>query len=135
MYLFPTFVKNSEIEGKGVFASQEIRRGAIVWKFVPEHDLSMSVEEYEKLDEGGKKYIDKVAYLSAASHRYIYPPENDPALYTNHSRTNNLSVVMDDHISPEPHFVANRDIAKDEELTNNYLEFDTKATVEREPYL
>ncbi len=62
----------------------------------------MSVEEYEKLDEGGKKYIDKVAYLSAASHRYIYPPENDPALYTDHR-----------------------------ELTKNYLEFESEEDLRR----
>jgi hypothetical protein len=83
------------------------------------------VEDYEKLDGEEKKYMEKVAYLSASSGKYIFPPENDPALYTNHNPTsNNLTVVMDSEVSPEPHFVANKDILPDEELTNNYLEFD-----------
>lgn len=125
MYLVPVYTKPSEIEGKGVFTSQKIKKGEIVWKYVAEHDKSISVEDYEKLDGEEKKYMEKVAYLSASSGKYIFPPENDPALYTNHNPTsNNLTVVTDSKISPEPYFVANRDILPDEELTNNYLEFD-----------
>ncbi len=125
MYLVPVYTKPSEIEGKGVFTSQKIKKGEIAWKYVAEHDKSISVEDYEKLDGEEKKYMEKVAYLSASSGKYIFPPENDPALYTNHNPTsNNLTVVTDSKISPEPYFVANRDILPDEELTNNYLEFD-----------
>ena len=69
--------------------------------------------------------MDKVAYLSSASNQYVFPPENDPALYTNHDAlNNNLSVTVDPTISSEPFFIANRDILPEEELTNNYHEFD-----------
>ncbi len=125
MYLFPVHVQDSVIEGKGVFSSQKIPKGEVVWKYVPGHDLTLSVEEHAKLDDSGKEYIEKVAYLSVASHQYIYPPENDPALYANHSESaHNLTVVHDSNISLEPFFVANRDTAEGEELTNNYHEFD-----------
>lgn len=115
----------SGIEGSGVFADQDIPKGSIVWKFDPNHDLSLSIKDFEKLDAESKAEVQKVAYVSPTSGKWIYPPENDPARYTNHSETsNNLSAVFDRNISNEPFFVANTEIAKGTELTVNYKEFD-----------
>ena len=47
--------------------------------------------------------------LSATSNLYVFPPENDPARFTNHSRNNNLTVRVDKGVSEEPYFFANRD--------------------------
>jgi uncharacterized protein len=125
MYLVDIVVKDSNIEGKGVFANQNIPKGEIVWKYVGGHDLALSQSDYENLSGEKKEYLEKVAYLSKESGLYIYPPENDPAIYTNHDALNhNLSVVVDTDISTEPFFVANRDIKAGEEITNNYHEFD-----------
>ncbi len=125
MYLYKVISKESKIEGSGVFVNEPISKDSIVWKFEPSHDLSLSEEKFTELDEEEKKELEKVGYLSPVSHMWVYPPENDPARFTNHSSTNNnLSVVFDESISPEPFFRANRDIAEGEELTVNYLEFD-----------
>jgi uncharacterized protein len=125
MYLVPVTIGKSDIEGMGVFAQSAVKKGEVVWKYVDGHDLTLSQEEYSKLGDEERRYLDKVAYLSKESRVYVYPPENDPALYTNHDATDyNLSVVLDYSISTEPFFVANRDIASGEELTNNYHEFD-----------
>lgn len=125
MYLIKVIARDSEIQGKGVFTEQKINKGEIVWKFVEGHDKSITLSEYNILNQEEKEYMDKVAYLSSVSNQYIFPPENDPALYTNHdSQNHNLSVLVDLDISPEPIFIANRDIMIGEELTNNYHEFD-----------
>lgn len=125
MYLVDVTVGQSDIEGKGVFANQDIPQGTIAWKYVEGHDIILPEAEYSHLTLKERAYLDKVAYLSSESNAYIYPPENDPALYTNHDATNhNLSVKVDKSLSPEPFFIANRDIKKGEELTNNYHEFD-----------
>lgn len=125
MYLIKVTIRASAIEGKGVFAGQEINKGEIVWKFTDGHDQTLTVGEYGALSQAGKDHIDKVAYFSPTSHLYIFPPENDPALYTNHDAQNhNLSALTDPTVSSEPYFIANRDIASGEELTNNYHEFD-----------
>ena len=125
MYLVKIIAGESKIQGRGVFAEQAIEKGEIVWKFVDGHDKTISVEEYKDLSQEEKDYLDKVAYLSATSNQYIFPPENDPALYTNHDENNhNLSVVVNLDISPEPYFIANIAIGSGEELTNNYHEFD-----------
>ncbi|MFA6017966.1 MAG: SET domain-containing protein-lysine N-methyltransferase [Patescibacteria group bacterium] len=125
MYIFKTLITKSGIEGSGVFADQDIPKESIVWKFDPDHDLTLSLEDFEKLSPGIKAEVRKVGYASPTSGRWVYPPKNDPARYTNHSETsNNLSVVLDPNISNEPFFTANKEIAKGTELTVNYKEFD-----------
>lgn len=125
MYLVKVSVKNSQIEGKGVFADEDIAQGDIVWKFDPQHDLTISQEDFERLDKNMQSEIRKIGYMSPTSNNWVYPPEDDPARFTNHSdSSNNLSVVFDRHISDEPIFIVNKDIEKGEELTNNYIEFD-----------
>ena len=109
----------------GVFSKEAIPKGSVVWKYDPNHDQHLTLKEYEQLSATKKAYLEKVAYLSPTSHQYIFPPENDPALYTNHdSQHHNLSAVTDLSVSTEPYFIANRDISRGEELTNNYHEFD-----------
>ncbi len=124
MYLVKVEVKESIINGKGVFSLEEISKGKIVWKFDPLHDKTLSVQEFNELDQTEKSELKRVAYLSTSSGLYVYPPEGDPALFTNHSKDHNLSVLIDKVISEEPYFIANRDIHTGEELTNNYSEFD-----------
>ncbi|MCX6897046.1 MAG: SET domain-containing protein-lysine N-methyltransferase [Verrucomicrobia bacterium] len=125
MYLIPTVVKKSVIEGSGVFADADIGDGEIVWKFSPINDLTMTTEDYDGLDEAGQAEIRKVGYVSPASGQWVYPPVGDAARYTNHSETNNnLTAVFDVAVSDEPFFVARRDIIRSEELIVNYVEFD-----------
>jgi len=132
MYLIPISVKSSTVEGKGVFSEAYISKGEIVWKYTMGHDKSLSQSDYEALTDSEKEYMNKVAYLSSTSGQYIFPPENDPALYTNHDALNhNLTAVLDKSISPEPFFIANRDIKKGEELTNNYHEFDASIGLDK----
>lgn len=125
MYLCKVAIKQSGIEGKGVFSEENIGKNDIVWKFDPNHDRTLPTDEYEILDDATKAGIRKVGYVSSTTGKWVYPPEGDPARFTNHSETaNNLTAKFDREVSDEPFFIANRDIAKDEELTVNYTEFD-----------
>ncbi len=125
MYLLPVIVKKSAIEGSGVFAEVDIRESKIVWKFEPEHDLSMTTEDYDGLDEAQKAEVRKVGYVSPTSGQWVYPPVGDAARYTNHSEVNNnLTAVFDAMISNEPFFVSKKNIVRGEELIVNYVEFD-----------
>lgn len=125
MYLRIVAIKQSGIEGKGDFTEEDIIEGNIVWKFNAQHDHALPVENYEKLNETDKADIRKVGYVSPTSSKWVYPPDGDPARFTNHSETNNnLTAKFDRTISCEPLFVANRDITQGEELIVNYVEFD-----------
>lgn len=124
MYLIKVEVKDSVIEGKGVFSIEDIKNGDVVWKFDPSHDKVLSTSEFNELDYATQESFLRVAYLSRITNRWVYPPRGDPAEFTNHSRENNLSALYKESISEEPFFFANRDISPGEELTNNYTEFD-----------
>jgi len=135
MYLVKVTVKESPIEGRGVSTLEDIRKGSVVWKFDPAHDKSMSPTEFDALDEAAKESLLRVAYLSSTSNRWVYPPEGDPAHFTNHSEKNNMTAVTDSSVSEEPFFIANRDIQAGEELTNNYEEFDTRPSIKVEGFI
>lgn len=130
MYLIPVEIRNSSIDGKGVFALEPIAVGTVVWRFEAGHDLTMSMKEFENLENKAKSFLEGIGYTSPTTGRWVYPPENDPARFTNHSSSNNLTALVDTSVSEEPYFIANRYIATGEELTNNYHEFDklTQAT-------
>lgn len=124
MYFTKVTVKESGIDGNGVFTLQDIKAGELVWKFDLSHDKTLSAEDFDALDAETKEALQRIAYMSKYTKRWVYPPDQDPARYTNHSKDNNLSVKYDQTVSEEPIFIANRDIKVGEELTNNYHEFD-----------
>ena len=124
MYVVDVNVSQSPIDGQGVFSKGDIPNGKIVWLFQQDHDQRLTDDEFQKLPSDKKEHLSHTAYFSPWSNLWVFPPENDPAEYTNHSDGHNLSVVFDESVSPEPYFVANRDIQSGEELTNNYHEFD-----------
>lgn len=133
MYIPSVKIKKSPIDGKGVFALKKIAKGAIVWKFNPLHDLQFTQDEFGSLPENKQREILHSAYLSPWTGLWVCPPNGDPACYTNHSNTNNLSVRYDPGVSPEPYFIANQTIKAGDELTNNYNEFD-QITRETKPF-
>jgi hypothetical protein len=103
---------------------EAIQKSKIVWLFKEGYDIRKTKEEFDILSPNIKEHLSKTANFSPWSELWVYPPTHDHAEFTNHSSTNNLSVVFDPRISREPYFIANRDIKIDEELTNNYHEFD-----------
>ena len=132
MYTVKVKVSASNIEGRGVFTLEDIPKSKIVWQYKEGYDLKLSPEEFKVLPVKDKSNMEKTGYLSPWTGFWIFPPQHDPAQYTNHSNTNNLSIKYDIAISSEPCFIANRNINKGEELTNNYHEFD-KITQETKP--
>jgi SET domain-containing protein len=124
MYQVKVSVKESRIDGEGVFADQEIELGQIVWIFDKQHDKIMTQVESKQLSTEERQQLERIGYLSPWSGLWVYPPDGDPAQYTNHSDANNLSAKFDESVSNEPYFIANRHIRLGEEITNNYHQFD-----------
>lgn len=135
MYVVKIEDKDSPIHGKGVFALEDIPKDKIVWEFTAGHDKKITVQEFEKLPRADKEEFRHSAYLSPSSNMWVCPPINDPARYTNHNQDHNLSAVFNAQVSDEPYFIANRDIKRGEELTNNYLEFDKISQQFKETWL
>ncbi|MDD5066936.1 MAG: SET domain-containing protein, partial [bacterium] len=97
--------RNSTIEGQGVFALRNFKKGEIVLQWDISHTLSE--EKVKKISSEGKKYI---SFLKG---KYIIMQE--PEKYVNHScEPNTTAKYFCD--------VAVRDIMKDEEITADYAE-------------
>ncbi len=105
-------VRKSKIEGKGVFANRNFKKGEVVLKWDTSHELTK--EDADKLSEKEKKFVPFVhgKYLLLQS----------PERYVNHSCDANTHAgnFCD---------IAKRDIEKGEEITANYSE--TSAEYER----
>ena len=98
-------VKKSKIEGLGVFASHNFKKGEIVLNWNTAQKLTK--EELIKLPKKEKAYI---MYING---KYILPQY--PERYVNHSCDANT--YIDNSCN-----VAKKDIKKDEEITEDYVE-------------
>ena len=104
-------VKNSKINGKGVFASCDFKKGDIVLRW----DVSRSLlkDEVDRMSE------EEIMYVSFLDGKYILMQE--PERFVNHSCDPNTKVK---------YFcdVAIRDIKAGEEVTSNYEDESPKGT-------
>jgi hypothetical protein len=98
-----TYIRHSDIEGKGTFAARDFNKGEVVFQWDITHKISN--EEYTKLAPEEKDYV---SYLNG---QYIEMQE--PERYINHSCEPNTRVG-------ECCDIAIRDIKKGEEITSDY---------------
>ena len=135
MYKVKTEIRSSGIDGKGVFALENIPEGTVVWQFTEGHDRKITPKDFNALPVETQESLKRVAYLSERTNLWVIPPENDPACYTNHSNSANTTSVFDPNISEEIVFTASRNIRVGEEITDNYLEFDPNADPNSQSWL
>src|SRR3989344_2227157 len=126
-------VKTSKIEGLGLFADERIPKGTTVWKFDARFDIFFDPEEVKNMAPIQKALVEKYAYLSTETGKYVYCI--DDSRFMNHSSVNNnLDVVLfPDEL--ETRGVANRDIEIGEEILINYRNFDSADAKSEEAYL
>ncbi len=124
MLLIKAEMGPSSIEGggTGLFASEFIQKGTIVWKFDASVDEAYTKEEAEALPEPKRSEILSLyhSYVSTVTGNYIFP--GDISKYMNHSSTPNIESISIEE-SPEKVGIALRDIAAGEELGVNYEGF------------
>jgi SET domain-containing protein len=100
--------------GLGLFVSEFIPKDAVVWEFIEGVDVKITQEKFNNLNEAQKEYFYKYAWLQEDG---CYYSSCDLTNFINHSYTPNLKVI-DDVV------IAIRDIQPEEELFENYQEFD-----------
>ncbi|MCR4327894.1 MAG: SET domain-containing protein [Patescibacteria group bacterium] len=122
MLLVRTKIGKSTIHGTGLFAEEDIPIGTVIWKYFPDLDLALSIQEVEKLPVVAQNYIYKHAWLSKKLNKYILSFDNDR--FANHSEECNVGEKPTD-VEDEPSAVALRNIKKGEEITFNYQDIDS----------
>ena len=99
-------VKESNINGKGIFAARDFKRGEIAFDWAPYADV-LTKEEVELVPE------EKMKFVSCINGTYYFFRE--PARYMNHSCDANTKIEGTTDI-------AVRDIKEGEEITCDYVD-------------
>jgi SET domain-containing protein len=115
MLLIRTLLKPSDIHGLGVFAAEFIPKGTRVWEYREGFDHRVSEEFVEALPEPAQSTLRHYSALWGGG----YVVSADDARFLNHSESPNLQTFADPDCD-----VALRDIQIDEELLEDYREFD-----------
>jgi len=117
MLLISTYVAPSSIEGLGVYSDEYVPCGSLIWSLNPKFDVFVNEIELGSLPDHVRSYIARYSYphLEMPGCRVI---DVDNGKYMNHS----LAPNTDFRIFDKGYALA--DIARGEEITCNYHEFD-----------
>ena len=117
MMLVPTYVAPSDVEGVGVFASEPIEKGTLIWRYEPSFDRLVPAAWLDEQSATMQDFLRKYAY-PAHDQPDMLVIEIDNGRFMNHTTTPNTDFkkVIEGY--------ALRDIAAGEELLCNYSEFD-----------
>ena len=110
MLLVKTYLDKSSIHGLGVFASQVIRKGTKVWRFVDGFDRVYSPTQFAKLPKPARDYI----------WNYGYRVDGEILLTSDHDHHRKHSDNANTHWR-NGHIVARRTIRKGEEASVRWL--------------
>lgn len=117
MLVVPTFVGPSTIEGVGVFASEPIAAGTLIWVLSEQFDKLLTDKELSALSPLQQDFAARYGYPHMTKPD-ITVIEFDNGRFMNHSTTPNT-----DFTDTEKGW-AIRNIAAGEEITCDYAEFD-----------
>lgn len=112
--------------GVGLFADQDISKGALIYTASPLLDVNLTQEEFDSLDEKEKKEVQWWGFFDEPSQKWHV--DFDVSRFINHSHD---ATVTQDTTHTDAHLVASRDIKAGEELTQNYLEFETSEDLQK----
>ncbi len=121
MFIIPTYVKESKINGLGVFTSVPIKKGELVWVFDPTFDRVFTVDQVKQFPTPVQEYIFTRGFLNKQGDTYFLGIDHDS--FANHSDTPN---IIQDLSSPTEYtapMMAARDIEAHEEILPNYNEY------------
>jgi SET domain-containing protein len=119
-------LKSSDLHGVGLFADQPIKRGDLIYTASPLLDLNITQEQFDSLEQKEKDEILWWGFFDQPSQKWHV--DFDVSKFINHSEKAN---VTQDENYKEAYLIATRDIESAEELTQNYLEFETQEDLER----
>ena len=119
-------LKGSGLHGVGLFIDESVERGGLIYTASPLLDLNITQEQFDLLDQKEKDELLWWGFFDQPSQ--MWHVDFDVTKFINHSYEANVT-QRDDH--DEAYLIASRDIKAGEELTQNYLEFETQDDLTR----
>jgi SET domain-containing protein len=115
MLLIKTYIDKSPIHGIGVFASEFIKKGTVIWEFNPLVDIILTPDQFKEFPEVMQEFAE---YISIP---YPYGADNyclslDNGQYMNHSFDPNMGPCPERGVVD----IALRDIPKGTEMMVDY---------------
>ena len=111
----------SDLHGVGLFADQDIPAGTVIYTASPLLDLNINNDTYEALSDLEKKEVRWWGFWDETNN--VWHVDFDVSKFINHSPD---ATTTQDPQFKDAHLIAARDIKKGEELTQNYLEFESE---------
>lgn len=112
--------------GIGLFAGEEIKKGQLVYTASPVLDVNITQQQYEDLSESERREIGYWGFWDEQSQRWHV--DFDVSKFINHDV--NATLTQDSNKN-DAYLVATKDISENEELTQNYLEFETEEDLKK----
>ncbi len=116
----------SEVHGIGIFTAQDIKKGDQIFTASPILDVDITQEQFDLLNESEQKEVRYWGFFDKPTQKWHV--DFDHIHFINHSYTPNTT---QDISHPEAYIVAAKDIKSGEELTQNYLEFESPEDLRR----
>lgn len=116
----------SALHGIGFFADEDVEKGSLIYSASPKLDLNISLEEFTLLSEAEKNEVKYWGFLIEEEN--VWHVDFDNSKFINHSLDGNAT---QDTEHANAYLVAKSGIKKGEEVTQNYLEFETKEDLNR----
>ena len=116
MMLVPTYVAPSPIHGAGLFTSEPIAKGTLIWEFIEGLDVEIPEKFLQHENESVRVYLDRYTYPHPHRAGFVVL-DGDNGRFMNHSEEPNS-----DFRTPNVGY-ALVDIPADTELLCNYHEF------------
>lgn len=116
----------SNKHGIGLFADENLKKGTLIYTASPLLDVNITNEQFNTLSDREKEEFQWWGFFDEPSQRWHV--DFDVSKFINHSTE---GTVTQDKNHAEAYLVTSRDVEKGEELTQNYLEFESEADLKR----
>lgn len=116
----------SHKHGIGLFADEDLKEGQLIYTASPLLDVNLTQEQFDSLSDREKEEFQWWGFFDEPSQRWHV--DFDVSKFINHSRA---GTVTQDKNHDEAYLVASRDVKRGEELTQNYLEFESEEDLKR----
>lgn len=113
-------LSSSDKHGIGLFADEDLQKGQLVYTASPLLDVNITQEQFDSLNDREKEEFQWWGFFHEPSQKWHV--DFDVSKFINHSEEGTLT---QDKNQEDAYLVTTRDVKKGEELTQNYLEFET----------
>lgn len=119
-------LNKSAKHGIGLFAGENIKKNTVVYTSSPLLDVNITQEAFDSLTENEKNEIKYWGFFDELNKKWHV--DFDVSRFINHSVNPTLT---QDPSKNDAYLLTTRDVTIGEELTQNYLEFETKEDLVR----